>query len=122
MNPHLIQPDESKEFFTNERCHILELLNNHDTSQPFSIARARVSPGVTTAWHRLNGIIEYYYILEGQGFMEVGEKEGFEVRKNEMVKIDRSMAQRVKNTGDEDLIFLAICNPPFTDENYEEFD
>ena len=54
--------------------------------------------------------------------MEVGEKEGFEVRKNEMVKIDRSMSQRIKNTGDEDLIFLAICNPPFTDENYEEFD
>ncbi|MDF1698741.1 MAG: cupin domain-containing protein [Saprospiraceae bacterium] len=122
MNPHLIQPNESKEFFTSERCHILELLNNHDTTAPFSIARARVEPGVTTAWHRLNGIKEYYYILEGRGFIELGENEGFEVQKNDLIKIDENMAQRIKNTGDEDLLFLCLCNPPFTDENYEEFD
>ena len=122
MDPNLIRPDESKEFFTNERCHILELLNNHQTDKPFSIARVRVEPGTTTAWHRLNGIEEFYYILEGHGLMEIGEDPGFEVQKNDIVKIDRNMAQRIKNTGEEDLFFLAICNPPFTDENYEDFE
>ena len=33
MNPHLIQPDESKEYMTNERCYILELLNNPETAE-----------------------------------------------------------------------------------------
>lgn len=122
MNPNLIRPDESKEFPTNERCHILEMLNNHDSEKPFSIARARVEPGVTTAWHRLNGIQEFYYILEGIGFMEIGDDPGFEVQKNDIVQIDQNQAQRIKNTGDEDLVFLAICNPPFTDRNYEDLE
>lgn len=122
MNSNLLRSDESKEFFSIERCHILELLNNHDKDKPFSIARARVEPGVTTAWHRLNGIKEYYYILEGQGFMEIGDEPGFEVKKNDVVKIEPNMAQRIKNTTDEDLIFLVICNPPFTDEDYEDFE
>jgi len=122
MNPNLLRSDESKEFFTNERCHILELLNNHDSDEPFSIARCRVEPGVTTAWHRLNGIQEFYYILEGQGLMEIGDDPDFEVQKNDVVKIDINKAQRIKNIGEEDLIFLAICNPPFTDEHYEDFE
>lgn len=122
MNPNLLRPDESKEFFTNERCHILELLNNHASGEPFSIARCRVEPGVTTTWHRLNGIQEFYYILEGYGFMEIGDDPGFEVQKNDIVQIGVSEAQRIKNIGEEDLIFLAICNPPFTDENYEDFE
>ena len=122
MSVNLFRADESKEFLTNERCHILELLHNHDTSKPISIARSRVEPGVTTAWHRLNGITEYYYILEGVGLMEIGDEPGFEVQKNDIVQIDKNMAQRIKNIGEEDLVFLCICNPPFTDENYEDFD
>ncbi len=122
MNPNLLRPDESKEFYTGERCHILEVLNNHDTSKPFSIARARVEPGITTAWHRLNGIEEYYYILEGLGYMEIGEEQGFEVQRNDIVKIEANKAQRIKNTSEEDLVFLVICTPPFTDENYEDFE
>lgn len=122
MNENLFRPDESKEFYTNERCHILELLYNHDTSKPFSIARARVEPGITTAWHRLNGITEYYYILDGQGLMYIGDDPEFEVHQNDLIKINSDKAQRIKNIGDNDLIFLAICSPPFTDKNYEDFD
>ncbi len=122
MSKHLSRSDESKEFFTNERCHILELLDNHDTTKPFSIARARVEPGVTTAWHRLSEITEYYYILSGRGFMEIEEEDGFEVGINDVVSIPPNSAQRIQNISDEDLIFLAICNPPFTDSNYEDLD
>ncbi|MEM9545098.1 MAG: cupin domain-containing protein [Bacteroidota bacterium] len=122
MNPNLLRPDETKEFFTNERCHILEMLNNHQSDKPFSIARARVEPGVTTAWHRLNGILEHYYILDGVGFMEIGEEPGFEVQKNDIIQIAPNKAQRIKNIGEEDLTFLVICDPPFTDEHYEDFE
>lgn len=122
MSIFLSQSDESKEFFTNERCHILEMLDNHNSEKPFSIARARVDPGTTTAWHRLSDIIEYYYILSGKGFMEIGEEDGFNVGKNDIITIPASFAQRIQNTGEEDLIFLAICNPPFTDSNYEDLE
>jgi mannose-6-phosphate isomerase-like protein (cupin superfamily) len=30
------------------------------------------------------------------------------------------VAQRVTNTGEEDLVFLAICTPRFRPENYRE--
>jgi len=122
MNPNLLRSDESKEFFTGERCHILEMLNNHKSDSPFSIARARVESGITTTWHRLNGILEYYYILEGNGFMEIGDDSGFEVQKNDIIKIEPNQAQRIKNIGEEDLTFLVICDPPFTDKHYEELE
>ena len=122
MSNYLSRSDESKEFFTNERCHILEMLDNHNSEKPFSIARARVEPGITTAWHRLSNIIEYYYILSGSGFMEIGEEDGFDVGKNDVITIPANYAQRIQNTGEEDLIFLAICNPPFTDANYEDLE
>ena len=122
MNKYLSKSDESKEFFTNERCHILEMLDNHNTQKPFSIARARVEPGVTTAWHRLSDITEYYYILSGSGIMEINEDDGFEVRVNDIVTIPANASQRIQNNGDEDLMFLAICNPPFTDANYEDLE
>lgn len=122
MSKHLSRSDESKEFFTNERCHILELLDNHNTAKPFSMARARVEPGVTTAWHRLSEITEYYYILSGRGLMQIDEEDGFEVSTNDVVTIPPNSAQRIQNMSDDDLIFLAICNPPFTDSNYEDLD
>lgn len=122
MDDFLLRTDEDKEFFTNERCHILELLNNHDEDKPFSIAKCRVEPGVITAWHRLSETTEYYYILDGSGSMEIGEEEGFEVKKNDIIRIPPNTAQRIQNIGLEDLTFLAICNPPFTDSNYEDLE
>ena len=119
MSTYLQARDETKEFFTAERCHILELLHNHQEKH-FSIARARVEPGITTAWHRLKKTTEYYYILEGQGWMEIGEDEGFHVTKGDIVTIPPDTAQRITNTEVEgDLIFLAICAPAFRDACYE---
>lgn len=122
MSDFLFRSDPSKEFYTTERCHILEMLNNHDNDKPFSIAKARVEPRVTTAWHRLSEITEFYYILNGKGFMEIGEEPGFEVGEDDIVRIPPDHPQRIENIGDDQLIFLAICNPPFSDKNYEELE
>jgi mannose-6-phosphate isomerase-like protein (cupin superfamily) len=115
-----LQPfDPDKEFPTEERCHIIELLNNH-TDAPYSIARARVEPQITTAWHLLNNTTEHYYILSGKGLMEIGNKEAFAVFPGDVVIIPAGLPQRITNVDfDEDLLFLAICSPAFTDENYE---
>ena len=120
MNPTIHRPDPSAEYFTPERCHILELLNGEDF--PYSLAQARVEPGVTTALHALKGVNEIYYILSGQGEMEVGDGlKGF-VQKGDSVNIPAGMSQRITNTGTEDLLFLCICAPRFVVECYEDLE
>jgi mannose-6-phosphate isomerase-like protein (cupin superfamily) len=110
-----------EEFFTEERCHILELLNESDDRSQ-SLARARVEAGVTTAWHRLKGTSEVYYVISGEGQVELGEDFIRTVAKNDVVRIPADMPQRITNTGTEDLIFLCFCMPAFEDGCYEELE
>ena len=117
MDPKHFIPDESKEYYTEERCHILELLNIPDVANQ-SIARARVKPGVSTAWHFLDNTSEIYYILEGTGEVEIGKNFKKFVTKNEMVFIPKDTRQRITNVSDSDLIFLCFCVPRFEPNNY----
>ena len=64
MKPQILRADDSAEFPTEERCHILEISNSSSDAE-LSIARARVEPGVTTALHRVTDTIERYIILSG---------------------------------------------------------
>lgn len=117
MLKHLHAPD-GKEFFTRERCHITELLN--DPAQPgLSIARCRVEPGVTTELHRLSGTAETYLIERGAGLMDDGAGNSFVVGVGDSVVIPKGYPQRITNTGEGDLVFLAICNPRFTPDCYQ---
>jgi mannose-6-phosphate isomerase-like protein (cupin superfamily) len=109
--------DPSKEFPTQENCFILEVSN--DAGDPdISIARARVRPGVATAWHRLEGIVERYVIVHGKGRVEVGDLPPTLVGEGDVVRIPPNVAQRITNVGDEDLVFLCICTPRFIQNAY----
>ena len=66
MQSEIKRRNESDEFETAERCSILEVSNDSDDPH-VSIARARVSPGVTTEWHKLTATAERYLILSGEG-------------------------------------------------------
>ncbi|MHC4628230.1 MAG: cupin domain-containing protein [Planctomycetota bacterium] len=109
----------SDEFYTPEKCYITELCNRPDDSNA-SIARARVEPGITTRWHRLKGTVERYYIISGRGRMEVGKLPAQEVNPGDVVLIPPLCRQRVTNIGSEDLIFLAICTPGYSNDVYED--
>ena len=113
--------DTGREFYTPEKCHIIELSNTPDDPEA-SIARARVAPGITTQWHRLAGTAERYVILEGNGRVEVGSLAPQEVSAGDVVIIPPSCRQRITNLGRGDLIFLAICTPRFRPEVYEEME
>jgi len=117
----ILHHDETREYFTAEGCHILELANSPDDAD-VSIARARVAPGVTTRWHRLLGTAERYVILSGRGCVEVGELPATEVGAGDVVCIPPRCRQRISNVGTEELIFLAICSPRFKDSTYEDID
>ena len=121
MKAFIKHMDLGAEFFTPERCYIIELSNAPD-DQEASIARARVRAGVTTRRHRLKGVTERYVILEGLGLVEV---EGLSPRKvgpGDVVLIPPSCPQRITCIGPGDLIFLAVCTPRFQPACYEDID
>ena len=110
------KPKPRREFWTSERCYITELLN--DTEQPeVSIARARVEPGVTTELHALS-VAEWYVLEQGQGLMQVGDGAPFSVRDGDTIAVPKNVAQRITNTGRDDLMFLCVCVPKFSQECY----
>jgi len=113
----ILRPDDADEYDTEERCFILEL-SNAASDEALSIARARVEPGVTTAWHRVIGTTERYVILDGAGRVEVEGLEPQAVTAGDVVIIPPGARQRIANTGAVDLVFLALCTPRFRPENY----
>ena len=106
------------EFYTEERCYIIELHNNGDSS----IARARVKPGVRTKLHSLIETFEQYVILEGEGEVEIGDSPAVKVTSFDVVNIAADIPQRITNTGDKDLIFLCFCTPGFKQEVYKNLE
>jgi mannose-6-phosphate isomerase-like protein (cupin superfamily) len=108
---------EAAEHWTEERCFITEVAN--DASDPaVSIALARVEPGVITAWHRLEGIVERYLILAGEGRVEIEGLAPSMVEPGDVVHIPAGVPQRIANVGGEDLRFYAICSPRYVPERY----
>jgi mannose-6-phosphate isomerase-like protein (cupin superfamily) len=121
MKPAVRREVSAREFYTPEKCYIREL-SNIPEDPGASIAQARVEPGVTTRWHRLRGTDERYYIVGGCGVVEVGSLPPEEVRAGDVVLIPPMCRQRITNTGAEDLVFLAICTPRFTEDAYEDIE
>ncbi|MDD3813484.1 MAG: cupin domain-containing protein [Desulfocapsaceae bacterium] len=119
MKETIKQQDPGNEFYTAEGCHIVELSNSPDDPE-LSIARARVEPGVTTRWHRLTKTGERYLIVSGRGRVEIGELPAREVHPGDVVIIPPMCRQRITNIGPEDLVFLAICTPRFSIDDYED--
>jgi mannose-6-phosphate isomerase-like protein (cupin superfamily) len=117
LQPKIFKQDMNSEFETAERCHIIETAND-PADDSVSIAHARVEPGVTTAWHKLNGVAERYIIVSGIGRVEVGDLEPADVVAGDVVRIPPDTRQRITNTGEEDLVFYAVCSPRFTPACY----
>ncbi len=117
MNAEIRRADPSRELLTPESCFILEVAN--DAGDPdVSIARARVLPGVTTEWHRVEDIDERYVIVRGTGRVEVGDMAPTLVSEGDVVRIPANTPQRITNVGDEDLVFYAVCTPRFVQSAY----
>ncbi len=107
------------EYWFEEGCFILELHNTAD-DPALSVARARVPVGGATRRHRLSGVHERYVILEGTGLVRVGEAAERVVRAQDVVEIPAGVDQSIRNTGNVDLVFLALCTPRFQRECYAD--
>ncbi len=116
---HYYNPE--KQYDSTERCAINELLNNANNLD-CSIARASVAPGVCTQLHALENTIERYVILEGQGRVSIDKQDAVAVGQLDVITIPAGAAQKIANTGTEELVFLCICTPRFEARNYHNLE
>jgi mannose-6-phosphate isomerase-like protein (cupin superfamily) len=120
-DPFVRHPEDAEEYYSSERCHILETWNRADDNA-VSVARARVPPGVATRWHALDGTAERYLIIEGHGRIELTGLEPEVVGPGDLVFIPPGCAQRISNLGTEDLVFAAICTPRYLSKAYRDLE
>ena len=66
MQTKVLTPRPEEEYFTAERCFILEM-SNSTADEALSIAKARVKPAVTTAWHTVGDTDERERDVVGVG-------------------------------------------------------
>jgi len=119
MEPNIVKKDVEKEFYIEERCFIID--SSDPSDEIMSIAIARVEPGVTTAFHYLDGIDERYLMISGKGRMEIGDLRPRDIRSGDVVYIPAGSKQRITNRGSEDLLFYCICTPPFDERQYHHW-
>jgi len=105
------------EFYFPEGCYIVEI-HNRDSDEDCSIVRARVEPGITTKLHAVQGTVERYVILGGEGLVEIDRQPAVLVKPLDVVVIPPGVPQRITNIGQSNLLFLAICTPRFREHAY----
>ena len=120
MQPAISKADPA-EFWTPERCFVKELWNS-PSDNGLSIAKIRVPGRGVTQWHSLRNTEERYLILSGRGRMEVGDSLADEVTAGNVVAIPPGAPQRITNTEEYDLIFLALCTPRFIPSVYQNLE
>ena len=101
------------EFTANDGCLIREILHpqNDPVDLDWSMAMARVLIGKRTLPHKLIQA-EVYYILSGQGRMYINN-ESRAVGTGDVISIPPQSVQWIKNTGNDELRFIAIVSPPW---------
>jgi len=83
-----------------------------------SLAEATVPPGGQTIEHLHQRSEEIYHFVAGAGRMRLGDDEG-DVRAGDTVVIAPGVRHKLWNPGDEPLVLLCCCAPPYTHEDTE---
>jgi len=105
------------EFTTIDGSRILELLRpEREGSRALSLARATIPTGRSTYRHRHVLAEEIYYVLSGEGVLELaGRSERIEAGDARLIR--PGTEHRVTCMGSEPLVILCACSPPYTDED-----
>jgi len=81
-----------------------------------SLAEATIGAGAATQPHRHNATEEFYYVIEGEGLMRIGEEES-PVRVGDAILIPPGAVHTLRNTGSTPLRILCCCAPPYSHED-----
>ncbi|MDH4157367.1 MAG: cupin domain-containing protein [candidate division Zixibacteria bacterium] len=108
------------EFVAGDGTRLREILHPFRDYQFFgrySLARAALPVGASSYVHRL-GSDEVYFILAGRGLIHVDD-ETAEVGPGDAIDIPAGSRQWIKNTGEDDLVFLCLVDPAWRIEDEE---
>jgi mannose-6-phosphate isomerase-like protein (cupin superfamily) len=104
-------------FTTKDGSEIRELLAHRNSCIVHqSLAEARLPPGQATTPHYHRRTEEIYYILSGQGAMQI-EGETRQVGPGDAIAIPPRAKHQITNTGDAPLVFLCCCAPAYEHED-----
>jgi len=81
-----------------------------------SLAEATVAPGGRTQLHHHRLSEELYHVIRGSGRMTLA-RETFDIRPGDTVCITPGTAHCLENTGQDDLVVLCCCSPPYSHED-----
>jgi mannose-6-phosphate isomerase-like protein (cupin superfamily) len=81
-----------------------------------SLAEATVPPGGETVEHFHRQAEEIYHFVGGSGRMRLGSQEA-DVREGDSVVIAPGVPHKLWNTGDEPLVLLCCCAPPYSHDD-----
>ena len=100
-------------FVTKDGSEIRELLAHRNSSiEKQSLAEARLAPGLSTTPHFHRRTEEIYYILQGQGLMQIGDLIRA-VGPGDAIAIPPLATHQITNSGSESLVFLCCCAPAY---------
>jgi len=110
--------DACAKIVANDLTELRELFHPEQDSLPvgYSLAHAVIRYGQRSVRHHLEGRSEVYYLLAGTGRMHVGG-ETREVRAGDALLIPAGAVQFLENTGEGNLVFLAIVEPAWQPES-----
>jgi mannose-6-phosphate isomerase-like protein (cupin superfamily) len=94
-----------------------ELLSPHHDpiDARYSLALARIGPGLSSSPHALR-TTEVYYLLQGAGVMSIDDEER-RVEAGDAVYIPPNAVQFLRNDGDQEIVFICIVDPAWRSED-----
>jgi mannose-6-phosphate isomerase-like protein (cupin superfamily) len=111
---HLTNPERTTPFVTEHGEIVRELLGSAvGGGSQHSLAQITLPPGKAALKHYHPIVEESYFILTGQGRMIVDGEEKM-LSAGDTVAITPNAIHQIFNDSAADLIFLAICAPPWT--------
>lgn len=114
---HITDLQDCPEFIAGDNTILREILHpdKADLNLRYSLAHAIVKPGLRSYPHKLK-TSEVYYILQGEGLMHIDD-ESKKVYPGHTIYIPPNAKQSITNIGNADLIFLAIVDPAWREED-----
>ena len=113
----VVNRDRSAPFITRDGSEIRSILDRtNSTAANQSLAEATLPPGAETGEHCHPRTEEIYYILRGLGLMTL-KGEGREIGPGDGILIPPATRHRIRNIGQEPLVFLCCCSPPYAHQD-----
>jgi mannose-6-phosphate isomerase-like protein (cupin superfamily) len=113
----IVNRSRSVPFITKDGSEVRSVLDRtNSTARKQSLAEATLPPGARTGAHVHPFTEEIYYILRGAGRMTLG-MERCDVGPGDGILIPPGTRHTIENLGQEPLVFLCCCAPPYTHED-----